>query len=364
MGTNHFVASKLLAEEREIQVYLPPSYEENEDSYPVLYVLDGQQFFTHAVSLSTTFRQFDLAPEFIIVGINTSYPQRYRHFSNGKELFIEFMKTELIPYVTKNFRTNQEELLFGWQYAGGLAFNIMLSNAMPFDGYFLASPFPIRDKISELDPGLMADKTLCFSVSPDEYAVNHGTDKLDSLLSSIDTDAPDWTYLQLENEEHHSTAYVTLYHGIRSYFKYYAEFQEDNLEKLLEAGGLSYAYNYAEERGRKYGFSPELSTWSRYTIIRSAIRANHYEHFETFSNEFFTSQFIIDLKNRVFDITDFYEKNGKQEKAIEVYKILLGEFPDSGNIHKKIAEAYLTLGDKEVSEKHFQKAKEIAEEKN
>jgi len=364
VGTNHFIDSEILGEKRQVQIYLPPSYDETEEKYTVLYLLDGQLFFNHGVSLSKTFKQFNLTPEFIIVGINTPFPQRYSHFGKGTDNFIGFMEKELIPYVEKKFRSNDEKLFFGWQYAGSLGFNILLKNTIPFNGYFLASPVPIKDKIEALDSTLITNKTLYFSVSPDEYEVNHGTDKLDSLLSSKKFRGLDWSYLELINEEHHSTGYTTLYHALRKYFKYYPEFQEDNLQKFISAGGLDYAYTYAKERRRKYGFSSDLSTWSKYTIIRSAIRANDYVHFETFANEFVTVEFISDLKNRASDIAVFYEANKKYNEAIKIYNMLLVAFPDSEKLFKRIGNAYLALDKKEEAEKHFQRAKEVSKSKN
>ena len=87
VGFNHQIKSEVLGEDREVQIYLPPSYQDAEKEYPVIYVLDGQRFFLHTVSLSQSFQQFQLAPEFIIVGIKNSYPHRFRHFGEGRENF-------------------------------------------------------------------------------------------------------------------------------------------------------------------------------------------------------------------------------------------------------------------------------------
>lgn len=364
VGSNYFIDSEILEEQRQVQIYLPSSYAETKEKYPVLYLLDGQQYFSHAVSISKTFKQFKLTPEFIIVGINTSYPQRYGHFGNGMDNFIEFMEKELIAIVEQNFRTNDERLFFGWQYAGSLGFNLMANNTIAFDSYILASPFPILNKIDALDNVSEINTMLYFSVSPDEYDVNHGTDKLDSLLSSKKIKGLDWSYSKLLSEEHHSTGYPTIYHGLRKYFKYYPEFQEDNLQKFIKAGSLDYAYGYAKERGRKYGFSSDLSTWSKYTIIRSSIRANDYGHFKTFVNEFLTDEFISDLKYRSLDIASFYEKNENYKKAIDIYKVLLTVFPDSEGILNKTGSAFMSLDNSVEAEKYFQRAKEILETKN
>ena len=364
VGTNYSIDSNILEESRQIQVYLPPGYTETDVKYPVLYLLDGQLFFNSAVSLSNKFRQSRLAPEFIIVGINTSYPQRFGHFSSGKDTFIEFMITELLPYVESNFRTNGEKLLFGWEYAGSLGFNFMLKNTISFDGYILASPYPIWDEIEELDTVSTLNSMLYFTVSPDEYQVNHGTEKLDSWLSSKNINNLEWFYTELVNEEHSSTGYPTLYHGLRSYFKYYPEFQEDSFKKFIKAGGLEYAYDYSKKRASKYGFSSELSSWSKYTIIRSAIRANDYGHFQSYSNEFVTNEFIGDLRYRTLDIAEFYEINENPDKAIEIYETLLTLFPDSEDILTRTGNAYMSIGNDVEAEKYFKLAEDISKSNN
>lgn len=364
VGSNHFIDSEILGEQRQIQIYLPPSYAETDAKYPVLYVLDGQLFFEYGVSLSKTFRQFKLAPEFIIVGIHTPFPQRYRQFSGGSDNFIGFFEKELISYIEENFRTTDEQLLFGWQYAASLGFKMMLNNREVLDGYFLASPFPIWDQVDMLDTISTINAMLYFSVSPDEYQVNHGTEKLNAALSGKAIDGLDWTYAELLNEEHNSTGFPTLYHGLRTYFKYYREFQVDNLQKFLEAGGLDHAYAHAKERGRQYGFSPELSSWSKYTIIRSAIRAKELGHFQTFVDEFVTEDFIRGLKFRATDIASFYEEHKEYKKAIDIYQMLLKDFPDSEDLLRRVGNAYLAMDNKDEAEKYFQRATEISEGKN
>lgn len=365
VGTNYSIDSKILEQKRQIQIYLPSSYTETEKKYPVLYLLDGQLFFNAAVSFSNKFKQSKLTPEFIIVGINSSYPQRFGHFSNGKDKFIKFMDTELIPYVESNFRTNTEKLFFGWEYGGSLGFNIMLRDSIGFDAYILASPFPIWDEIEKLENISTINSMLYFTVSPNEYQVNHGTEKLDSWLSSKNITGLDWSYSEFLNEEHSSTGYSTLYHGLRNYFKYYPEFQEDSFKKFIKAGGLEYAYDYCKKRARKYGFSSDLSSWSKYNIIRNAIRANDYGHFQSYADKFVTDEFIGDInKYRTLNIIDFYEKNNKFKKAIEIYKVMLTVFPDSEDILKRIGNAYISINKDTEAKKYFKLAKNISKRKN
>ena len=340
VGKNHFIESNALKEERQIQIYLPPSYKDSKEKYPVLYVLDGQRFFLYAVSLSQSFKQFQLTPEFIIVGINTDYPKRFQQLGDGRETFIEFLSTELTPYINSTFRTNDENLFFGWEFGASLVFNTMLSHPRLFDAHIMASAFPIMDAIDKLNNVSTLPTSLYFSVSPDEYDVKHSTVKLDSLLSQKHIEGLQWSFLKLDIEQHRSTGYPTLYHGLRNYYRYYQEFEVNNLQKFINDGGVDYAFQYAKERANKHGFSPELSLWSKFTIIRSAMRAEDFYHFETLLDALNKKELIKEFINGNLDyavsqFAAFYEKNNRFKEAIDLYDLLLKKYPKSERLLEK-----------------------------
>lgn len=358
--TSHIsIFSEALQTQRNIQISLPDNYQETQKNYSVIYLLDGQLFLPHVVSLRKTFTQFKLTPQFIIVGIETPFPKRYRTFRNNRTNLIKFINEELISYISNKYRTNNQNIFFGWQYAGAIGFDILKSNSKSFSSYLLASPYPIKDKVNQLSVKKAFNQLLYFSVSPDEYEVNHGTNKLDSLLTNTENSKLQWSYLKLENEEHLSTSFPTLYHGLRKHFEYYKEFQLDNLDKLLELGGIDYARHYSKIRNQQYGFASELSNWSKYTIIRSAIRANDYSYFQKFMNEFSSEDFIVGMKNRSLDFTSFYEKHKKYSKSIAIYKILLKTNPKSKSLLLRMAKAYELNGEKAASEKYAKLANSI-----
>lgn len=327
----------------------------------MLYILDGQEFFLYGVSLTQNFKTFKKTPEFIVVGINNSPPQRYAHFDNNKDKFIGFIKKELRPYIDNNYRTKNKNLLFGWEYAASLGFNILLSEPSLFDAYFLASPYPIEEVVDAIDNLSVVNKKLYFSVSPDENEINHGLDRLETLLTKKNSSGLDWSYMKLEIENHHSTGYPTLYHSLRKYFKYYPEFHEDNLQKNRDGKGVEYAYAYAKESAVRHGFSPTLSLWSKYTIVRSAIWAENHQQFKFFLKQLNTDNFITELIDNNMDseassIADFYTKNNAYEKAIKIYKVLLKKHQNSVRLLNKIGNAYKALGNDNNAKKYFKQA--------
>ncbi len=358
VGLNIEIDSEFLEEKRQIQVFLPDSYKDSDKAYPVLYLLDGQRFFLYSVSLLESFQQYNLTPEFIIVGITTGYPKRFSDFSGGRSKFISFLESELLTHIDKNYRTTDKRMIFGWEYAGSLALHAMVNDQL-FDGYFIASPFPVWGSIDQLDSISNLSGTLYFTVSPNEYEVNFGVNKLDSVLSEKDYKELNWEFLTLQNEEHRSTAYSTLYHSLRKYFKYYPQLSINDLEDFLAIGGIAYALNYNQIRADQYGFEQELSTWSKFTMIRSAMRADQYEQFDSFCTELNLKDFIDNLSaNRVMSIADFYVKYQEFEKAVNLYLNFLEQHPDSENLLTKTGEVYQAWGKKKEAKKYLQLAKE------
>lgn len=360
-GFNHFVNAQSLGDSLQIQVYLPAGYDPSNDTYPTLYLLDGQRFFLYGASLTATYQQYNLTPEFIVVGITTNYPKRFSYFSNRRDSFIAFLKTELLPLIEKTYSVSNERLLFGWEYGGSLAFHILHSDQELFDGYLLASPFPVISEVDLLTKRTFTNKSLYFSVSPDEFAVNHGVNKLDSLLSSGNINGLQWTYLKLSEEVHRSTPYPTLFHGVKQYFAYYPELQIDNLEKFLEQGSIDYALEYNQKRAQQYGFPPELSTWTKYTILRSAMRANEYHYFSQFSDTLKLDAFFRELSDsRIRDLADYLAKNSGFEQAIRFYKYLLEKYPESAILLTRIGNVLSAAGQENEAKVYLEKAAELS----
>ena len=85
IGTNYTINSKILEKDREIQIYLPDSYDTSTEKYPVLYILDGQWFFSNGVSIQKSLRTPGAIPEMIVVGITNIRSLRRGLFSDGEK---------------------------------------------------------------------------------------------------------------------------------------------------------------------------------------------------------------------------------------------------------------------------------------
>jgi len=104
------VNSKILNEDREIYVYLPPDYKDSGMVYPVIYLLDGHSLHNVCASFVQHYSNRDRIPPAIVVGIAST--ERLRDFSSikrltgngvlgggGAENFIDFLSEELFPVI-------------------------------------------------------------------------------------------------------------------------------------------------------------------------------------------------------------------------------------------------------------------------
>jgi len=130
--------SRVLDEERTILIHLPKDYALSEKKYPALYVLDAEFFFQQAVSAveflsELLYINVQPIPKMVIVGIvnvdrNRDYTPTYAPEqadgrlvfpTSGKaERFLEFLNTELFPFIDSNYKTEPFRVLSGWSLGG------------------------------------------------------------------------------------------------------------------------------------------------------------------------------------------------------------------------------------------------------
>lgn len=116
------VYSPQLKNQRDILVYLPPSYDQSQNHYPVLYMHDGYNLFDEATSFTgewyvdETMEKLSAEEnlEAIVVGIPSMGPERLAEYSpfvdhlhgGGRgEAYLSFMVHTLKPLIDTAFRT-------------------------------------------------------------------------------------------------------------------------------------------------------------------------------------------------------------------------------------------------------------------
>ncbi len=346
----------------DVQIYSESANERKD----LLVILDGQRLFTYGVSLAQTFKQFRLSPDLMIVGISTPYPQRFRMFTRNSKELQSFINEQLLPFLLSNHDISNNKILFGWEYGGSMVIQSFIENPNLFDSYITASPFPIDAKLEELDSVLNSQKiksSLYFTVENEDGMVLQGVEKLRDLLQNKED--VNWKYNFLEDEEHRSTPYVTLYHGLRNYYAYYPEIHFNSLTDFEDTGGLDFVYEYYNKRSDQFGFPGNPTPWTMFSITRTAMRANDYEKFNSFVKEFEPSEFLTQIRlNRALSIADFYAEKGNPSKVIDIYSLLAEANPQSEAPLKRLGDIHKSLGNKKQSNTFYDQANNLTQKSN
>ncbi len=145
------IKSKNIDQEYKLLVSLPRHYKSSEKNYPVLYLLDAQWDFTLLVSLIGQLHFDGDIPGVILVGVTWGgenpdagelrirdySPSKVADITNsgGGKQFLAFMKSELIPFVDKEYRTNEDRVLLGSSLGGLFTMYAMFNEPTLFTKY-------------------------------------------------------------------------------------------------------------------------------------------------------------------------------------------------------------------------------------
>jgi fengycin family lipopeptide synthetase D len=151
------IHSDILQENYTIFIKIPDNYQEYEQ-YPVLYILDADEYFEIAVQqLQVLKAEVDFQMPIVIgvsegAKIGDELNKRKRDFtptissvkgqegSGGGHRFLGFIETELIPFVEQNYSTNCEKSIYGYSYGGLFSAYAMIQRPNLFQKVLMGSP--------------------------------------------------------------------------------------------------------------------------------------------------------------------------------------------------------------------------------
>lgn len=151
IGKKDSIFSKILNENRELLVYVPPLENEyiQSASYPVLYVLDGDKLFTQTIGilehLSGTYGS-ERCPKMIVVGIvnynriKDLLPITSNDTKDNIDDFTQFLEKELIPFIDTKYPTQPYRTILGHSLGGLRVANTLLYQSQIFSSYIALDP--------------------------------------------------------------------------------------------------------------------------------------------------------------------------------------------------------------------------------
>jgi predicted alpha/beta superfamily hydrolase len=200
------LTSEVLGEERPLNIVLPADYSP-EKTYPVVYALDGNA--DHLPSVAE--RMQGAHPDLIVVGVENvdrsrdmfpdPVPERQNR-GGGGAAFLEFLTTELGPFIEERYAVGEFRVLSGQSNSGFFVLYAMLNASKAFDAYLASSPMigwdweMIREGSIDLLEGRKSFPRALFMNRGDED-LNRTTDYLQGYADLLEKIAPRdfrWTH--------------------------------------------------------------------------------------------------------------------------------------------------------------------------
>lgn len=335
-GSEITLQSKILNEERVVTIYLPDKYYISTQKYPVLYLLDGKAHFHHATGAVSFLSEKRIIPEMIIVAIHNVdrnrdftpiHDERFRN-TGSAEKFLNFITVELKPYIDGTYRTSSFTILMGHSLGGVFITYSLLNKPEVFDAYIAISPylqFADNHMVTETDSKLKTEydskKYFYMTVGnePDYYSP---LSDFSSLIKERTNGTIEFEYIKMEEENHASIPYITLFNGLRFIFS----------DWILPQETVNQGLSAIDE---------------------------HYASLATI--------YDIEVKSpeRMLNILGYtYLQNGDIENAIMVFKENVKRYPGSSNVYDSLGEAYENNNQLDLARENYQKAYDLGKEQD
>ena len=154
IGDRHVLRSGSPAVERRILVIPPRSYGDTARSFPVLYVLDGDEYAQAAAAAVATLSANGRIPEMLVVAIGggergLDYTPALRRTTQlppgvtahgGADSFIRSLRDEIVPLVEHRYRASPMRVVAGHSLGGLLAMHALAADPGLFRGYLTMEP--------------------------------------------------------------------------------------------------------------------------------------------------------------------------------------------------------------------------------
>jgi predicted alpha/beta superfamily hydrolase len=341
--------STVLGEDRIVLVRTPVGYETNKESYPVLYMTDGDAHMGHTAATIEFLTRNGRIPELIVVGVTNTdrtrdlspvkssqkNPAGELQFptSGGADNFLKFFETELIPEIEKTYRVQPYRVLAGHSLGGLFAVHAMVSKPGLFNSYVAVSPslqWENQTTLKRAEEFLKNQKelnvSLFTSLGNEPGAIGESFDAFREVLAKTNIKGFAWQAERMDDEDHGSVVLRSHYAGLR---KVYEGWQGPrDLKSGAIIGGLKGADAHYAKLSERFGY--------KIPVPEALINQMGY-------------QFIFD---------------GRPDEAIAVFKANVERYPNSANVYDSLAEAYERGGKIDLAEPLYDKARVLGEQNN
>lgn len=323
------VQSKVMDEERILVIGKPVGYDQSNQRYPVIYVLDGEDQYYHAVSTIRFLGNHGRMPKALVVGIAnthrtldfTMHQLKDGRESGGGEKFFEFMEKELFPFIEKNFRTQPFRILFGHSLTGMYALHCLFTKPDLIHAIIAASPWIVDEHKFVFDEARDYLKKesernhFYFLTVGAEPEILDPVKRISKLLKRKGSEKLIGDFEFMPKDDHGSVPLKSIYNGLEMMFKGW-----QITRKELTAGKAIFEKHYqslSDHYGYPIAIPEDTVNTAGYLLMQEGKLKSAIEMF----------RFNIELyphSSNVYDsLGECLEQNGQFEESLKYYEIAI-----------------------------------------
>jgi predicted alpha/beta superfamily hydrolase len=324
--------STALNQQRVIWIHTPSGYDQSDESYPVLYVLDGDIHFKYITELIEFLSgdEKNRIPKMIVVGILsdnrvsdfTPLPDSGLVSSGGGSKFLQFIQDELVIYISSHYRSAPYRILAAHSLGGLFALYAKESAPKLFQAEILMSPafYGTNKKIlSDFPSFLIHTVSLSgsmFITIGDEPGAKGRMDTLADFLKQYAPSAFHWSYRSYPEDDHFSLPYTSMYDGLKFiYAGFYTNIWDDQHLPTREA-----ITTHFRELSSKFGYLMMPGEDFVNTCGYKQLRLKQYD------------------------------------QAIALFGLNIENYPESWNAFDSMGEAYMDAGNTKLAIENYTKS--------
>jgi predicted alpha/beta superfamily hydrolase len=362
LGFADSVKSTILKEQRQLLIYTPYqgklSRAETHDSYPVIYVLDGENNFRSVAVTVERLADMGLCPPMIVVGIpNTNRSRDLTptvaantdgvNNSGGGEQFLSFIEKELIPYINSNYRTAPYKLLMGHSLGGLMVVHTMVHHKDLFNSYIAMDPAIWWDNHKVLNEAKVAiektsylKKTLFIAIA---NRMEIGVD-----TTAVQADTSEDTELIRYNLEliHHQNKHPE--NKLRFKYTYYENDNHGTIPFIAAYDALRFVFDY-------YAFP----RYAEYQITNPNLPSVISKHYLKVTDEL--GYRVLPNVSLVNNLGYYALRTKRYPVAGQLFALNVRNYPNDANVEDSYGDYYLAIGDKNNAAICFKKALSLTE---
>ena len=327
------INSEKLGESRQLKIQVPRNYDTSDKKYPVVVVFDGDYLFEIVAGNVDYAAYWEDMPEAIVVGIN-QYQKRESDcfYSEQNSLpietgaaFFEFVSMELIPFIDKNFRTENFKVAVGHGQTANFINYYLLKGVPLFQAYISLSPSLAPDMKTYLTEKMPKLEQKIFyylaAANNDKGNIKEETEALAKSISSIENDNLLDHSEVFTDATHYSLPAQAIPKALQKIFLVFQpislkEYKETVLN--LEGNPVDYLKEKYETIETLFGIKKPILI-NDFKAIEAAIKKKEkYEYFEDLGN--LARKEYPDTLLGHYYLGRFYEETGKSKKAMKTYQ--------------------------------------------